>query len=174
MRRSGHKADEKPAVENRVVENRDIARVLHRIADLLEFQDENPFKLRSYRLAAETIEAMPDSLAEMAGRGGAKELQLIPGIGKSISAQILEIIATGTSSVFEALKAVTPESVLDLLRVRGIGLKTAQMLYREFGIKNLEDLQAFVAGGGLHVIPGLGAKKIQRIQASLARSQSAA
>jgi DNA polymerase (family 10) len=169
MKRTGYKAAGKPAVDNR-----DVARVLHRIADLLEFQDANPFKLRSYRLAAETVEELRDSLAEMAARGGAKELQKIPGVGKSISAQILEIITTGTSSAFEALKAATPETVLDLRRVRGIGLKTAQMLYRDFGIKNLEDLQAFVEGGGLHVIPGLGAKKIHRIQAALARSQNAA
>ncbi len=166
---SGQKADLRPAVDNRA-----IARVLHRIADLLEFQDENPFKLRSYRVAAETIEELHDALVEMAARGGDKELQKIPGVGKSISAQILEIIATGTSSVFEALKTVTPETVLDLRHVRGLGLKTAQLLYREFGIKSLEDLQAFVEGGGLYAVPGLGEKKIHRIQAALARSQSAA
>ncbi len=169
MKPAGHKADEKPAVDNRGV-----ARVLHHIADLLEFQDDNPFKLRAYRLAAEVIEERQDSLAAMAARGGAKELQKIPGIGNSISAQILEIIATGTSPVFEALKAVTPETVLDLRRLPGIGLKTAQQLYRDYGVTNLEDLQAFVEGGGLHFVPGLGAKKIQRIQAALLRSQSAA
>jgi DNA polymerase (family X) len=169
MKGRGQQVNLKPAVDNR-----DVARVLHRIADLLEFQDENLFKLRSYRLAAETIEELGDSLAEMAARGGAKELQKIPGIGKSISAQILELLATGTSSSFEALKAITPETVLDLRHVRGIGLKTAQKLYREFGIKSLEDLQAFVEGGGLYAVPGLDEKKIHRIQASLARSQNAA
>jgi|ERR1044072_3251246 DNA polymerase (family 10) len=117
---------------------------------------------------------MPDSLIVMAAHGGAKELQKIPGIGKSISAQILEILAIGTSSAFEALKAETPETVLDLRRVPGIGLKTAQLLFREFGVKNLEDLQAFVEGGGLHAVPGLGAKKIQHIHSLFARSQSAA
>lgn len=146
--------------------------MLHRIADLLEFQDENLFKLRAYRLAAETIEELRDSLAEMAARGGVKELQKIPGIGKSISAQILEIIETGSSSALEALKAVTPETVLDLRRVPGIGLKTAQMLYRDFGIKNFKDLQAFVEGGGLHVIPGLGEKNIHRIQGRLPEARA--
>ncbi|HXG93760.1 MAG TPA: DNA polymerase/3'-5' exonuclease PolX [Blastocatellia bacterium] len=154
------------------VDNRDIASVLHRIADLLEFKDENPFKLRSYRMAAETIEEMQDSVAEIAARGGAAELQKIPGIGKSISAQIIEIIQTGTSAYFEELKEEIPESVLELRRVSGIGLKTSQLLYRDFGVKSLEELKAFAEGGGLQSVPGLGEKTIQRINASLARIES--
>ena len=148
--------------------NEDVARVLHRIADLLEFLDENPFKLRSYRLAAETVEEMSRQVADLAARGGDAELQKISGIGKSISAQILEILATGTSSQFEALKAEVPDTVLDLRRVPGIGLKTSQILYREFGIKNLEDLKAFADGGGLLSVRGLGEKTRDRILRSLA------
>src|SRR5215210_7457026 len=154
------------------VDNKDVAGVLNRIADLMEFKDENPFKLRSYRLAAETIEEMQSSIAEMAARGGAAELQQIPGIGKSISSQIIEIIQTGTSTVFEGLKEELPETVLDLRRVTGIGLKTSQVLYRDFGIKSLEELKAFAEGGGLHSVTGLGEKTIQRIQSSLARIES--
>jgi DNA polymerase (family 10) len=169
MTPAGDKEVTKPAVDNR-----EIARVLQQIADLLEFQDADFFKLRSYRLAAETIEAMQDSIGDMANHGGAKELQKIPGIGKSISTQILEIIATGTSSAFEALQVETPITVLDLRRVPGVGLKIAQLIYREFGVKNLEDLQAFVEGGGLHAVPGLGEKTRHRIQTALARSPSAA
>src|ERR1044072_2735964 len=86
------------------VDNSDIAGVFGRTADLLEFKDENPFKLRSYRMAAETIGELQTPLAEMAARGGAAELQQIPGIGKSISGQIIEILQTGTSTFFESLK----------------------------------------------------------------------
>ncbi|HVF90116.1 MAG TPA: helix-hairpin-helix domain-containing protein [Blastocatellia bacterium] len=154
------------------VDNRDVAGVFKRIADLLEFKDENPFKLRSYRVASETIDELHTPVAEMASRGGASELQKIPGIGKSISAQILEVLQTGTSSFFEALKEEIPESVLDLKRVSGIGLKTAQLLYRDFGIKSLEELKAFVDGGGLLSVPGLGEKTLERIKASLARIES--
>ena len=85
------------------IDNRDVAGVLERIADLLEFKDENPFKLRSYRVAAESIAEMSQPVAEIAARGAAA-LQELPGIGKSLSAQIIEIIETGTSSFFEELK----------------------------------------------------------------------
>jgi len=154
------------------VDNPDVASVFKRIADLLEFKDENPFKLRSYRVASETIEELQTPVAEIAARGGAPELQKIPGIGKSISSQILEVLQTGTSSLLESIKEELPESVLDLKRVSGIGLKTSQLLYKDFGIKSLEELKAFADGGGLLSVPGLGEKTIERIKASLARIES--
>lgn len=154
------------------LDNRDVARLLGRIADLLEFKEENPFKLRSYRVASETIEELRDSLAEMFARGGAAELQKIPGIGKSLSAQIGEILQTGTSEYFESLKEEVPETVLDLRRVSGVGLKTSQLLFRDFGIKTLEELKAFAEGGGLASVSGLGEKTIARIKSSLDRIES--
>jgi len=154
------------------VDNGDIRGVLERIADLLEFKDENPFKLRSFRVAAETIAELEQPLAEIAARGGASALQEIPGIGKSISAQILEIIQTGTSSYFETLKEEVPETVLELRRVSGVGLKTSQMLYRDFGVKSLDELKSFADGGGLASVPGLGEKIINRIKSSLDRIES--
>ncbi|HEX5734370.1 MAG TPA: DNA polymerase/3'-5' exonuclease PolX [Blastocatellia bacterium] len=154
------------------IDNADIARVFERIAELLEFKDENPFKTRSYRLASETISEMSESLTEIAARGGAAELQRIPGIGKSISNQIVEITKTGTSGYFEELKEEVPETVLELRRVSGVGLKTSQLLYREFGIKSLEELKAFAEGGGLESVPGLGEKTAERIRKSLARIES--
>jgi DNA polymerase (family X) len=154
------------------IDNSDIAGVLERIAGLLEFNDENPFKLRSYRVAAETIAEMKEPLAEIAARGGAAALQDLPGIGKSISSQILEIIQTGTSSYFETLKETTPETALELRRVSGVGLKTSQLLFREFGIKSLDELKAFAEGGGLQSVSGLGEKTINRIISSLARIES--
>jgi DNA polymerase (family X) len=167
MSEQGQKYEGKLAMDNR-----DIARVLDRIADLLEFKDENPFKLRSYRLAAETVAEMSQSVADMAARGGAAELQKIPGVGKSLSTQIVEIVRTGTSNYFEELKQETPETVLDLRRVSGIGLKTSQLLYRDFGVKSLEELRAFAEGSGLLSVPGLGEKTIERIKKSLARIES--
>ena len=167
MKEPGRKYDGKLSVDNG-----DIKSVLERIADLLEFKDENPFKLRSFRVAAETIAELEKPLAEIAARGGASALQEIPGIGKSISAQILEIIQTGTSSYFETLKEEVPETVLELRRVSGVGLKTSQMLYRDFGIKSLDELKSFADGGGLASVPGLGEKIINRIKSSLDRIES--
>jgi DNA polymerase (family X) len=150
-------------------DNAGVARMLQQIADMLEFKNENPFKLRSYQMAAETIGSMGTPIAELADRGGAGELQKIPGIGKTISAQILEIVQTGKSSYFEELTQDIPATVLDLRRVSGIGLKTAQLLYRDFGVKSLAELQSLAEGGGLASVPGLGEKTLSRIARSLSR-----
>src|SRR6185503_17794728 len=109
---------ERPAI---AIENAEVARVLQQIADMLEFKNENQFKYRSYQMAAETIGSMGTPIAQIAERGGASELQQIPGIGKTISAQIHEIIQTGKSPYFEELTKDIPASVLDLRRVSGIG-----------------------------------------------------
>ncbi|MFY9609151.1 MAG: helix-hairpin-helix domain-containing protein [Blastocatellia bacterium] len=155
-------------------DNRAVARVLSDIAGILEFKDENAFKIRSYRMAAETIATMQDQIAQLAERGGATELQKIQGIGKGISTQMIEIVETGKSSYFEELTRDVPATVLDLRRVSGIGLKTAQLLYREFGVKSLAELKVFVEGGGASSVPGLGEKTTARIKASLARIEAQA
>ena len=151
------------------INNEAVARVLHQIADMLEFKNENPFKFRSYQMAAETIGSMGTPVADIVAAGGAADLQKIPGIGKTISAQILEIVQTGRSSYFEELTIDVPATVLDLRRVSGVGLKTAQLLYRDFEVKSLEDLKRLAEGGGLKSVAGLGEKTVERIKKSLER-----
>jgi DNA polymerase (family 10) len=158
--------------ENSELDNHFIADVFSRIADMLEFKDENPFKSRSYRMAAETIDSMGESIVEIARHGGQAELQALPGIGKTISSLILEVIQTGKSAYFEELTVDVPASVLDLRRVSGIGLKTAQVLYKDFGIKSLSELKTFADGGGLLRVPGLGQKSAERILRSIERLRS--
>lgn len=158
-----------PQEDRHAIDNAEVARVLQQIADMLEFKNENQFKYRSYQMAAETIGSMGTPIAGIAERGGASELQQIPGIGKTISSQILEIIQTGKSTYFEELTKDIPASVLDLRRVSGIGLKTAQLLFRDFGITSLAELKSFAEGGGLASVPGLGDKTVVRVKASLAR-----
>lgn len=143
--------------------------MLQQIADMLEFKNENPFKFRSYQMAAETIGSMGTPIADIIARGGGAELQTIPGIGKTISAQILEIVESGKSSYFDELTKDVPASVLDLRKVSGIGLKTAQLLYRDFGIKSLAEFKTFTDDGGLSSVPGVGEKTAARVKASLAR-----
>lgn len=159
--------DPGPQEVKHAADNAEVAGVLQQIAGLLEFKNENPFKLRSYQMAAETIGSMGTPVTDITTRGGASELQKIPGIGKTISAQILEIIETGKSSYFDELTIDVPASVLDLRRVSGIGLKTAQSLYRDFGIKSLDELRSFADCGGLSSVPGLGEKTTARVKASL-------
>src|SRR5438093_7684940 len=130
------------------MDNQEIAAIFRRIAELLELKDENPFKIRSYRFAADTIEDYHEPLTSLA-EGGLKALQTIPGIGKSIGSHIIELINTGTCSAYEQVKMEVPESTLDLLRVSGIGQKTAQRLYREFQITSIDQLEAFALSGRL-------------------------
>src|SRR5262245_49815027 len=123
--------------------NSDIAIFLRRTADLLELRGENPFKVRSYRTASATIEDLETPDVQMGREGGAATLQQLPGVGKNIAAHIHDFLETGTSPAFERLRVEAPESAADLLLVRGIGLKMATTLYRDFGILDLEDLSRF-------------------------------
>ncbi len=148
--------------------NEEIARRFERLAMLLEIRGEDRYRIRSYRNAAEMIAGWPMPLAEVARTAGVKGLQALPGVGKAISGKIMELVARGTFDAYEHLLAETPESVLDLLHVSGIGIKTAATLYQQFKISSLDDLKKFVAGGGLDMVDGIGEKSAERIKESLA------
>ncbi len=147
--------------------NAEIANVFRRLADLLELRGDNEFKLRSYRNAAELIEDLPTPLADLNAAGGAARLRELPGIGEAISKKIVDLLTTGTFKAYEEVKREIPESVLDLLRVDGVGSKTLQIFYHQFQLTNLDDFAKFVAGGGLDSVPRLGEKTQQRIRESL-------
>jgi DNA polymerase (family 10) len=154
--------------------NAEIARLFRRLADLLELRGENEFKLRAYRNAAELIADFPTPLAELAEAGGVGRLRELPGIGEAISKKIAELLETGTFKAYKEITQEIPESVLDLLQVEGVGMKTLQILYHQFQLTNLEDFQKFVAGGGLNSVPRLGDKTQERIRASLERLRTEA
>ncbi|HYO62847.1 MAG TPA: helix-hairpin-helix domain-containing protein [Pyrinomonadaceae bacterium] len=149
--------------------NEEIARRFGRLAALMEIRGDDRFRVRSYRNAAEMIETWPRPLARVAADEGVKGLQEIPGVGKAISAKILELLERGTFEAWEKLTAETPETVLDLLEVEGVGLKTATALHQQFKIASLEDLRQFVEGGGLELVDGVGERSAERIKAGLRR-----
>lgn len=147
--------------------NEEVAAVFRRLADLMELCDDNPFKLRAFRNAAEVLEDLNTPLAEIVAVSGAAALRELPGIGAAISGKIIEILETGTCRAYEEIKREIPESVLDLLRVEGVGIRTAQLLYRQFKITTLDELAKFARGGGLQSVPRLGDKAQSRIAASV-------
>jgi DNA polymerase (family 10) len=147
--------------------NQEIAGVFRSLADLMELGEDNPFKIRAYRTAAETIEDTMTPLSEMVSEGGVARLRELPGVGEAISGKIVELLETGTFKAYEEIKAKIPETMLDLLRVDGLGLKTLQILYQRFQITNLHDFAKFVEGGGLGSVPHIGEKTQERIRASL-------
>ena len=149
------------------MDNEQIAGRFHRLANLMEIRGDDPFRIRSYRNAAEMIETWPTPMKTIADEAGAKGLQELPGVGKAISAKIIELLTSGTFEAWEKLTSETPASTLDLLRVSGIGLKTAATLHQQFKIASIDDLKKFVAGGGLEMVDGVGEKSVERIKESL-------
>ena len=147
--------------------NEAIAERFYRLANLMQIRGDDQFRVRSYRNAAEVIETWPTPLKKIAAEEGAKGLQTLPGVGKAISGKIMELLDKGTFDAWEKLTAETPETTLDLLRVGGIGLKTAETLHRQFKISSIDDLRKFVEGGGLEMVDRLGERSAERIRESL-------
>jgi len=147
--------------------NQEIADIFRRLAHLMELDAENPFKIRSYQTAADTIEDTQTSLAEIATEKGVAGLRELPGIGEAISKKIVDLLETGTFKTFEEIKTRIPVTTLDLLNVDGVGIKTLQIFYHQFQITNLDDFAKFVAGGGLGSVPHMGERTQSRISQSL-------
>jgi len=150
------------------MENTEIARRFYRLAALMEIRGDDPFRLRSYRNAAEAIEVWPTPLQEIADAEGESGLQTIPGVGKAIAGKVLELLSTGSFAAWDRLTAETPESVLDLTDIPGIGPKTAALLHQRFKVSSRADLAKFVTGGGLELVDGIGPKTAERIKEALA------
>lgn len=140
--------------------NAEIAGRLKEIRTLMEFAGEPFFKFMAYERAAETIENAPP----LAGVLAAGRLEGLPGVGKTISARIAELCSTGTCAYLEDLRARYPSTLLEVLAVGGIGMKTAQLLYERLGVASLADLERALAAGALSEIPRLGAKSIDNIR----------
>lgn len=149
------------------MENGSIARRFFQLATLMEIRGDDPFRLRSYRNAAEAIEVWPDSVADIARNEGVEGLLTIPGVGKAIAGKIVDLVQRGTFDAWERLTAETPASVLELLEIPGIGPKTAALLHQRFKISSLEQFKQFVDGGGLDMVDGIGPKTAEKIRESL-------
>jgi DNA polymerase (family X) len=141
------------------MENLAIAQIFSEIADLLEIKAENPFKIRAYRNASETIAHATEKLAHLTD----EQLRAIPGIGKELASKIREIAETGEARYHQDLLEQFPPTILDLLRLQGVGPKTVALLYTELGIKTIEELEAACGDGRVRALKGLGPKKEQLI-----------
>ena len=149
------------------MDNDAIARRFYRLAALMEIRGDDPFRLRSYRNAAEAIEVWPTPLKEIVEQEGVAGLQTIPGVGKAIAGKVVELLEKGSFDAWDRLVAETPETVLDLMELPGIGPKTAALLHERFNVSSLEELKTFVADGGLDLVDGIGAKTAEKIKEGL-------
>jgi DNA polymerase (family 10) len=133
----------------------------------MDIRGDDPFRLRSYRNAAEAIETWPTPMQKIAAEDGIAGLQSVPGVGKAIAGKILELLDRGTFDAWERIIKETPEGVLDLLDIPGIGPKTAALLHQKYKVSSRGSLKEFVAGGGLETVEGIGPKTAERIKESL-------
>ncbi len=144
--------------------NTEIARVFNEIADLLELKGDNPFRIRAYRRAALNVEGMTQDLATLSE----EELGALPGIGKDLASKVREQVATGRIDVHEALKKEIPAGLLDILRVPGVGPKTAKLLFEKRGVKSIGELEALAREGKLAGLPGIQEKTEENIRKGIA------
>ncbi len=143
------------------VTNSDIAEVLNRIAELLELEGANPFRIRAYRNAARTVTGLSRSIGSMLTEGA--DLSELPGIGKDLAAKITEISETGHLRFLDEIEGRTPPGLAKLLGVPGLGPKRVQALYTALGVDDLDKLAAAAKAGKLRRLPGFGAKSEEKI-----------
>ncbi|HSR12587.1 MAG TPA: DNA polymerase/3'-5' exonuclease PolX [Thermodesulfobacteriota bacterium] len=148
------------------MENTKIADILTEIADLLELQSENPFRIRSYRNAARSVRELSESLESMLKDG--KDFQEIPGIGKSMSEKIREILTTGNCAFREELAAKFPPGLSELLKLETLGPKKVVLLHEKLQIASLDDLEKAALSGRLRAIRGMGEKTEKKVLESIA------
>jgi DNA polymerase (family X) len=149
------------------LDNKSVARTLLEIADLLELKGENPFKIRAYRNGADIVSQAAEavsSLDEAALRGW-------NGIGKDLASRIREIAITGTCAIRQELLNEFPETLLEVLRLQGVGPKTVAVFYRELRITSLDDLAAAAKAGRIRSLKGMGSKKEQLILQAIEERQ---
>jgi len=152
------------------MQNPDIARLFDEVADLLEIQDANPFRVRAYRNAARTIRDYPEPIAELVHSGG-KDLTEIPGIGEDLAEKITDIVKTGELPLRKQLAAKLPAGLLDLLRIPGLGPKRVKLLHKKLKVTSAADLAAALDKGRIQKLKGFGPKMEEKIRTGLGAAQ---
>lgn len=145
------------------MENTEFAKIFSEIADFLELKEENPFKIRAYRKAAQNIEALSENLESVYKEGGREALEKIPGVGEGIADKIEQIIKTGKLDLHQQLLKEFPKGFIEMIQTPGLGPKTAMLVYKRLKIGTVEELEKAAREGKLRSLPGMGAKKEESI-----------
>lgn len=136
--------------------NADIAAIFEEIADLLEIQGANPFRIRAYRNAARILSELPQEVSRMLEKG--EDLMALPGIGDDLAAKIKEIVSSGHCSLLDRLHAELPPAITELLKIPGLGPKRVQALYHDLDVQTIEQLHRAARDGRIRALPGFGEK----------------
>ena len=135
--------------------NREIARTLDHIADILQFLEENPFKIKAYRQAANSIYHLDEDIQYLYEKDRLGE---IPGVGKAIQSKLEELIEKGSLEYYERLLTQVPPGLLDMLAIPGVGHKTIKMLYEQLGVTTRDELLQAAQQKRIRLLPGMGSK----------------
>ena len=143
------------------VQNADIARIFTEVADLLEIEDANPFRVRAYRTAAQTLRQESRRVADMVADGA--DLSELENIGEDLAGKIETIVETGSLSLLEELEGRTPAPLADLMHIEGLGPKRVRRLHEELGITTREELKAAAEQEKIRALEGFGETMEQNI-----------
>ncbi len=141
------------------IHNRDVAEIFNKVADLLDIEGANQFRVRAYRNAARSISSLPRGVSEMVRDN--EDLSKMPGIGKDLAGKIREIVETGTLKQLQELEGRTSPELSTLMKVEGLGPKRVKALYEKLGITNLKELKDAVGKGKIKGLEGFGEKTEQ-------------
>jgi len=137
--------------------NKEISDIFLHIADALEIKDENVFKIRAYRVAAQNISALSGQLADIVHEDPSK-LEDIPGIGKDLKEKIIEMIETGRLKYYDELMKEFSPGFLEMLNLANVGPKKLKKLRAELGVENIDDLEKECKVGNVAKLEGMGEK----------------
>lgn len=142
--------------------NRRIADLFRSMADLLATQRANPYRVRAYRHAADSLLALEEDVATVAQRGGLEEIE---GIGKDLAGKIREFLETGTIRAYEELKTPLPPEVKDWAKLPGLSDSLVTYLYFRLGIRTLPDLEQLIRSHLLRTLPGFSGSEERLLEA---------
>jgi len=143
------------------MKNKELSDLFERMADILEFKGENPFKISAYRKASRILGDLTQDIEEISEKG---ELKNIPGIGEGMAEKIVEYLKTGKISKFEEVRKGVSDELIAIMDIPGMGPKTLSMIHKEKGIGNLSQLERAVEDGSLVGLPGIGEKKVENFK----------
>lgn len=146
------------------MKNRDVAHLFEQVADMLSIRGDSIHRILAYRKAAESVYALPRDINLVYAEGRLTE---IPGIGATLAAKIEEMLTTGDLDFYRKLSAEVPSSLVQLLRVEGLGPKRVKQIYEVLGVETLEQLASAAEAGKLKDLPRMGAKSEAKIAAAI-------
>ena len=143
------------------MKNQEIAEIFERIADILEFKGELPFKLIAYRRAGRNLRNLEEDIVETRKTG---RLESIPGVGSALAKKIDQYLSEGHINLYDRLLGEVPQAIIDLLNIQNLGPKTLGLAYERLGVKTIGDLKRVVENGQLASLANIGEKRIENIK----------